>query len=77
MPLMSTRSACIYTPAIAGPIAPPIRLRRTVVPKDTPANCLGVDCKTISKPPTCTNDRPVAIIAKVTDVKVSNEIKVC
>jgi hypothetical protein len=57
---------CINIPATAGPTAPPIRLRRTVVPRDVPLNSLGVDSKTMLKPPTCINDSPTAIIDRVT-----------
>ena len=52
-------------PAIAGPMAPPIRFRRTVVPNDIPLRCRGVDSRTMLNPPTCINDNPVAIIACV------------
>ena len=55
----------MYIPAIAGPTAPPIRLRSTVIPRDIPLNCLGVDSKIVLNPPTWVNDNPVAIIASV------------
>ena len=51
-------------PATAGPTEPPIRLKRTVIPRDIPLNLLGVDCNMMSKPPTCINDKPPAIIAR-------------
>ena len=52
-------------PAIAGPMAPPIRLRRTVVPNEVPLRCRGVDSRTMLKAPTCISDNPVAIMASV------------
>ena len=61
---------------IAGPIEPPTRLKRTVIPRDIPLNCLGVVSKTILKPPTWVRDKPAAIIARLADTKNSVEWKI-
>ena len=58
---------------IAGPSALPTIFRTTVIPSDTPLDCLGVDSITILNPPTCNKDNPVAIYGKVTSYQNSVE----
>lgn len=72
-PSMNTWFACMKMPATAGPTEPPTKVKRTVMPRDIPLNFLGVDCRTISNPPTCINDNPPAITAKFVATKLPFE----
>jgi len=72
-PFTNTWFACMYIPAIAGPIEAPTKLKRTVIPRDIPLNFLGVDSRTISKPPTCINDNPAATTARFVATKIPVE----
>jgi hypothetical protein len=59
--------------SIAGPSELPTIFRTTVIPSDTPLDCLGVDSITILNPPTCNKDNPVAIMARLASIKNSVE----
>lgn len=72
-PSMNAWFACMKMPAMAGPTEPPTKVKRTVMPRDIPLNFLGVDCRTISNPPTCINDNPPAITAKFIATKLPLE----
>lgn len=69
IPFTTVWFVCIRIPATAGPIELPIILKRAVIPKDIPLNCLGVDSKTMFKPPTRVSDNPAAIIARFIDTR--------
>ena len=66
---------CIYIPATAGPIALPMTLIRRVVPSDVPLCCFGVDSATAFITPTMLRDKPVARMAKFTEIEDSVEWK--
>jgi hypothetical protein len=59
----------MYIAAIAGPIELHRILRTTVIPNDTPLNCFGVAFIVISNPPTCVNDIPAAIMARLVAIR--------
>ena len=59
-----------YIPATAGPIALPIALIRRVIPSDVPLCCFGVDSATTFITPTMLKDKPVAKMARFTEIEI-------
>ena len=64
---------CIYIPAIAGPIAIPIKKSIAVIPKDIPIESFGVYSRRIFQLPILVSVNPIAIIARFADIKNSDE----
>jgi hypothetical protein len=54
---------------MTGPKELPTILKMTVIPRDIPPNCLGVDSKIIFMLPTCNKDIPAAMNARFAETK--------